>query len=57
MEVYMQKETAKNSGLKMLLAKYQQIFRIPENLNHYSEEDYQIAEKKFIKFALYEGNI
>ncbi|MBL7180499.1 MAG: hypothetical protein ABIK98_00725 [Pseudomonadota bacterium] len=53
----MQKEFAKNSGLKMLLEKYQKIFRIPENLNHYSEKDYQIAEKKFIKFALLEGKI
>jgi len=41
----------------MLLKKYQEIFRIPENLNHYSEEDYQIAEKKFIKFALFEGKV
>ncbi len=57
MEVCMQKEFAKNSGLKMLLEKYQKIFRIPENLNHYSEKDYQIAEKKFIKFALLEGKI
>ena len=41
----------------MLLKKYQEIFRIPENLNFYSEEDYQVAEKKFVKFALLEGKV
>lgn len=53
----MQKEFTKNSGLKMLLKKYKKLFRIPENLYYYSEEDYQLAEKKFIKFALIEGKI
>lgn len=53
----MQKDYPKNTGLKMLLKKYKTIFRIPENLNYYSKEDYQIAEKKFIKFALIEGKI
>jgi len=51
----MKKECSKNSGLKMLLKKYKKIFRIPENLNYYSKEDYQIAEKKFVKYALCEG--
>ena len=41
----------------MLLMKYQKTFRIPENLNFYSEKDYRIAEKKFIKFALHKGKI
>lgn len=30
-------------------------FRIPENLNHYSEKDYLRAEKKFVKFFLRQG--
>ncbi len=56
-EVSMQNKFTKNAGLKMLLKKYQKIFRIPENLNFYSEKDYRIAEKKFIKFALLEGKV
>ena len=53
----MQNKFPKNAGLKMLLKKYQKIFRIPENLNFYSEKDYQVAEKKFVKFALLEGKV
>jgi hypothetical protein len=56
-EVSMQNKFTKNAGLKMLLKKYQKLFRIPENLNFYSEEDYQVAEKKFVKFALLEGKV
>jgi len=32
--------------------KYRKEFRIAENMNHYSEENYKIAERKFLKFAL-----
>jgi hypothetical protein len=53
----MQNKFTKNAGLKMLIKKYQKIFRIPENLNFYSEKDYRIAEKKFIKFALLKGKV
>jgi hypothetical protein len=56
-EVSMQNKFTKNAGLKMLLKKYQKLFRIPENLNFYSEKDYQVAEKKFVKFALLEGKV
>ena len=31
------------------------IFRIPENVNYYSENDYKRAEKKFVKFCLKDG--
>ena len=50
----MEKNLEKNAGIKVLLKKYRGIFRIPENLNYYSEVDYKIAEKKFIKYALIE---
>ena len=43
---------AKSPGINKLLKRYREIFRIPENLNHYSSEDYRIAEKKFLKYAL-----
>jgi hypothetical protein len=42
-------------GIKHLVEKYRQDFRIPENLNHYTFEDYRIAEKRFIKFCLKNG--
>jgi len=41
-----------NNGLELLLQKYKRIFRVPENLNYYSKTDYQIAEKKFLKYVL-----
>jgi hypothetical protein len=40
------------SGIQKLLEKYRRTFRIPENLNYYSEADYRIAEKKYLKFVL-----
>ncbi len=52
-----QKDSKQNAGIKSLVKKYRSIFEIPENLNHYSKEDYKIAEKRFIRFALAEHNI
>ncbi len=43
----------KAAGLKSLINKYRKLFRTPENLNHYSEEDYKEAERKFLKFSLF----
>jgi hypothetical protein len=42
-------------GIKLLIEHYKRIYRIPENLNHYSEEDYQEAEKKFVKYCIVNG--
>ena len=53
----MKKHSIKDVGIQLLLKKYKKIFRIPENLNHYSERDYRIAEKKFIKYALRAGKV
>ena len=39
----------------MLLETYRKKFRIAENLNHYSEENFKIAERKYLKFALAMG--
>jgi len=38
------------SGKERLLEYYRKLFRTPENLNHYSPEDYELAERKFLKF-------
>ena len=52
--MYLQmKKTSKNAvGIELLLKKYQELFRISENLEHYSEPDFQAAERKFLKWAL-----
>ena len=43
---------SQNNGIKLLVEKYRKKFRIAENFNHYSEENYKIAERKYLKFAL-----
>ena len=40
---------------EQLLNRYRVIFRTPENVDYYSSRDYQIAEKKFLKYALLNG--
>ena len=40
------------TGLELLIRKYKKIFRIPENLDYYTKEDYKSAERKFVKWAL-----
>lgn len=42
-------------GIEQLVARYRMEFRIPENLNHYTVEDYRVAEKQFVKFCLKHG--
>lgn len=39
----------------MLLEKYRKKFRIAENLDHYSEENFKVAERKYLKFVLATG--
>ena len=48
----MRKDSRTNRGIKSLITLYKNIFRIPENLNHYSKRDYRKAERKFLKYAL-----
>jgi hypothetical protein len=40
------------SGLKVMVEKYKNMFRIPENVNYYTVEDYRLAERKFLKYLL-----
>jgi hypothetical protein len=42
-------------GLEGLVQKYRTMFRIPENVNYYSEQDYRNAERKFLKLLLERG--
>ena len=46
-----------NSGIQLLLDRYRTAFRIPENLEHYSDEDYKRAERCFLKYAIKKGPI
>ncbi len=46
-----------NRGIQALIKIYKNTFRIPENLNHYSEKDYRNAERKFLKYALEQRKI
>ena len=51
------KRRKKKSGIYLLLKKYRAMFRIPENQNHYSGEDYRKAERMFLKHALEQRRI
>ena len=51
------KKRKKKSGIYLLLKKYKAMFRIPENKNHYSGEDYRNAERMFLKHALEQRRI
>jgi hypothetical protein len=46
-----------NRGIQALIKIYKNIFRIPENFNHYSEKDYRTAERKFLKYSLEQRKI
>ncbi|RJQ71924.1 MAG: hypothetical protein C4519_19035 [Desulfobacteraceae bacterium] len=43
------------NGIERLIQKYKEDFRIPENLEHYSVEDYARAERGYIQFCLRYG--
>ena len=51
----MKNNSSKNAGIEKLCESYREVFRIPENLNHYSEEDFKKAEKEFVKYCLLRG--
>jgi hypothetical protein len=42
-------------GIELLVEQYKKRFRIPENLNHYSGDAFQAAEKKFVKYCITNG--
>ena len=47
----------KNIGTRALIRKYRQAFRISENIDYYSAEDYKNAERRFIKYAVQSGGV
>ncbi len=54
-EVTVNKKPLQTTGAKLLIKKFKNNFRIPENINYYSKEDYQRAEKKYLRFCLTTG--
>lgn len=42
----------KDKGIRLLIQKYRNEFRRPENIDFYSEKDYKDAEKKIVKLCL-----
>jgi hypothetical protein len=54
-QVTMENSKKENNGIKLLIRRYREQFRIPENLNHYSREDFQAAEQKYVKMCVLKG--
>ena len=46
-----------NTCIQLLLERYRTAFRIPENLEYHSEEDYKKAERRYLKYAIEHGAI
>ena len=43
-------------GIDRIVDKYRQQFRVPENLNHYSDNDLHDAERQYLRFCLTNGS-
>jgi hypothetical protein len=41
-----------DNGIRLLVQKYRNEFKRPENTDFYTVKDYKKAEKKFVKFCL-----
>ena len=46
------KEMKSENGLQNLVAYYQKLFDIQENVDHYSPTDFQNAKRSFVKYLL-----
>ena len=44
-----------DAGLRKIIKNGKEAFRISENLEYYSEEDFKAAEKKFLKLCIIGG--
>ena len=44
-------------GLERLVKAYIAAFRIPENLDHYAPEDFEKAQREFIRHCLQQGRV
>lgn len=48
----MEEQTNRNLGLKRMIKQCRSSFQQRENLNYYDADDYQSAERKFVKYCL-----
>ena len=51
----MEQDTSRETGILLLIKEYKNQFNIPENLDNYSQADYQNAEKRYVKYCLQNG--
>ena len=51
----MKKTNDNRNPIKELVRRYRKRFRVPENLDHYSKRDYEIAEQKYVKMCITRG--
>lgn len=51
-KVSIPKNLQKKTGMKLLIHEYREKFRVMENMDFYSKDDFREAERKFVKFAL-----
>lgn len=47
---------SQNQGIDRIVDRYRQQFRIPENLDHYSDNDLHEAERQYLRFCLNTGS-
>ena len=51
----MYKEREIDKGLKLMVKQAKKKFCVPENVDHYSEDNYKKALKKYIKLCVLNG--
>lgn len=51
----MEKLMPRQTGIEALLWQHKRSFRIPENIDYYSKEDFRAAEKKYLKLCMTRG--
>ena len=51
----MRKDHGQPTGLRLLIDECRKNFRVPENLEYYSDTELRDAEKKFVKYCLKNG--
>lgn len=51
----MKKPVEIRNPMKEMVRRYRKKFRIPENLEHYSKQDYEAAEQKYVKMCITRG--
>jgi hypothetical protein len=42
-------------GIERLVSVYVDAFQIPENLEHYAPEDFEKAQRRYVRFCLQHG--